>query len=127
MTFAPRALERSYEYSRPVASAARTTSSQTSAIFFGSAPETINLFVDVTAVSGTSPSLTVSLEVSPDGGTTWYEAKAGAALTAVGKQTIVATVYDTDVPLTSLYRIKWAITGTTPSLTFSVDTYTTRN
>lgn len=127
MAFTPRALERSYEYDTPVASADRTTTGQTAAIFAGSAIETINVFVDATAVSGTSPSLVVSLEVSPDGGTTWYESGTATAITAVGTQKFKVSVYNNSTVLTSLYRLKWTITGTTPSFTFSVRTYSTRS
>lgn len=127
MTFTPQPFERTYEYGTPVASAARTTSSQTSAIFAGAAIETINVFVNATAASGTSPSLVVSLEVSPDGGTTWYESAAAAALTAAGTGSFKASIYDASTVLTPLYRIKWAITGTTPSFTFEVLTLTTRS
>lgn len=127
MAFSPQALERTYQYDTPVASSARTASSQTSAISAGAAIETINVFVIVTAASGTSPSLTVSLEVSPDGGTTWFESAAGAALTAAGTESFKASIYDASTVLTPLYRIKWAITGTTPSFTFEVHTLTTRS
>lgn len=119
---------RDHDYVNVVPSAARTTTSQTAAIDAGNTPETIQLFVNCTAASGTSPNLVVSLEVSPDGGTTWYPSVAATALTAAGQKTITASVYTANTtPITRIYRVKWTITGTTPSFTFSVDSYVTRS
>lgn len=102
-----------------VASAARTATGQTDALRCGGA-RNLNLLVDVTAASGTSPSLTVSVEWSPDGGVTWYPADtpdAFAAITATKKAAKQFTVKAPD------YRIVWTITGTTPSFTFAIDEY----
>lgn len=99
-----------------VASAARTASGSSSAIIVNGA-EKVNLLVDVTVVSGTTPSLTLSVEWSHDG-TTWFPAATpdtlGAAITAVTKR---VHVLDIKAPFC---RVVWAITGTTPSFTFAV-------
>lgn len=97
-----------------VASAARTTSGNSTA---QTAPgNAIGLFLDVTAASGTTPSLAVSVEWSNDG-TNWAPADPTdnfAALTAAArraKNVMVKAPY---------FRVVWAVTGTTPSFTFSV-------
>jgi hypothetical protein len=102
---------------------ARTTTTTSSA--FGIRPErdsTMFLHVYVTAVSGTSPSLTVSLEWSHDGvnfapadGT----ADAMTAITAVGGLVKGFTIK------APYFRIKETVSGTTPSLTRDINvTYT---
>jgi hypothetical protein len=77
------------------------------------------MLVDVTAASGTSPSLTFSLKaVLPDGST--VAIGSATAITAVGKQRAVFTnVIEPNV------QVDWAISGTTPSFTVSVDLYFT--
>ena len=73
----------------------------------------LNVYIDVTVVTGTTPSMTVTYQSSPDGVNFW-DHTAGAAITAVGKQLIKiasnAGKYG---------RLAYAITGTTPSFTFS--------
>jgi hypothetical protein len=94
----------------------------------------------VPTVSGTSPTLTAQLQVSPDGGTTWLNyGPASAALTAAG--TILFDVYPTNESvagatpaalttnatqtvqingaLPRTWRLNYTITGTTPSFTFT--------
>lgn len=63
--------------------------------------------------TGTTPTLVVSLEVSPDG-TTFYPVTGGAtsSITAASKNRIVVT----DM-LEGNYRVVWTLTGTTPSFT----------
>lgn len=72
------------------------------------------LVLDVTAVSGTTPSLTVTVETSHDG-TTWVSAGAFAAITAVGSERKAFS------GLRDFVRGVAAISGTTPSFTFSVE------
>ena len=95
----------------PVASAARSASGnsgQLEADFVA-----FDFLVDVTAVAGGTPSLTVSIEESSDG-TTWNALVTGAAITAVGTQRLRGVVQR------RFYRVVWTITGTGPSFTFSV-------
>ncbi|MGI8828036.1 MAG: hypothetical protein ACR2JC_20885 [Chloroflexota bacterium] len=85
-------------------------------------------FVQVTAVSGTSPQLNVFLDASPDGGSTWVQvAQLGPAnIAATGAYLVTLTpggaaggsVISTGFGDT--IRIRWTIAGTTPSFTFSV-------
>jgi hypothetical protein len=70
------------------------------------------LFVDVTAVSGTTPSLTIVVETSWDGAT-WWTHTSLTAITATGK------VRQTLQFLGTFLRLNDTITGTTPSFTFS--------
>lgn len=71
------------------------------------------IYLDVTAVAGTTPSMTVTYQSSPDNVNFW-DNTAGVAITAAGKQLI-------KVPATTgkFGRLSYAITGTTPSFTFS--------
>lgn len=104
-----------------VTSAARTTSGQSSAITPGgvapsSQSDTIALAVDVTAASGTTPSMTVSVEWSFDG-TSFFVADTADAFTAITTTKKVVKLFDVKAPQ---YRVVWTITGTTPSFTFAV-------
>lgn len=103
-----------------VSSAARTTTGNSGALQCGGAPK-LNLLVDCTAASGTTPNMALSVEWSTDGGTTFCTgdpADAFTALTAAGK---VCKQFSAK---SNVYRIVWTITGTTPSFTFSVREYT---
>lgn len=100
-----------------VASAARTTSSD-SGVLTGYADRTwLRVALVVTAASGTGPSMTVTLEDTLDG-TNWFTIGSFAAKTAAATEVINITQ-----PFTDQIRVKWAITGTTPSFTFSVQAY----
>lgn len=96
------------------ASAAKTATGQTPAFDEGSHDKLVVL-LDVTAVSGTSPSMTVSVQWSHDN-VTWFDADPAdqfTAITAVGKKT-------KDFTVKGLYaRLNYTITGTTPSFTFA--------
>jgi hypothetical protein len=99
-----------------VPSAARTTSGNSGPLGLSDTP-TVDLEVVTSAVSGTTPSLALSVLWSddgvnfgaPDGGGDTF-----TAITAAGsavKQVAVKGLY---------MQIVWTITGTTPSFTFSV-------
>lgn len=72
-------------------------------------------YVDVTAASGTSPTLDVTYQVSPDDGITWYDHTAFTQAVAVTKERKVFTA-----PAGVRGRISYTIGGTSPSFTFSV-------
>jgi len=102
-------------YGEPVTlhtSQARTTSGSGSAVFTKDAG-VVRLLLDVTAASGTTPSLTVTLEQSRDG-STWRTVSSFAAKTTTGQEALSAGGLDRYI------RVSWAISGTTPSFTFSV-------
>jgi hypothetical protein len=76
---------------------------------------TFRLTLDVTAASGTTPSLTVTIQTSADGSTGWTTlGTAFNAATAVSNQRKVLSGADRFV------RASYTISGTTPSFTFSV-------
>ncbi len=75
---------------------------------------TCRLALTVTAVSGGTPSLTVTLETSADG-ITWTSAGSFPARTTVGSDRRVFTGLDHFV------RAAWTVAGTTPSFTVTVN------
>lgn len=96
-----------------LASAARTT---TGTVDMGAMPDGYTeavIYLDVTAVAGTTPTMTVTYQSSPDG-VTFYDHTAGAEITVAGKQRIA-------MPNTigRYGRLSYVIGGTTPSFTFS--------
>jgi hypothetical protein len=96
------------------ASGAVTSTSQSGLFDIGTGDD-LAVMLDVTAVSGTTPNMTVSVQWSNDG-STWFTADPAdtfTALTAAGKVTKLFTIK-------GLYaRLSYAITGTTPSFTFA--------
>jgi len=103
-------------------SAAQTAGGTSAAVAVGSYREFL-LLLNVTAVSGTgSPTLTCFVDTSSDGGTTWFQIASGAAITATGTQIIqlgAGTAATPAVLFGDTVRLRWTITGTTPSFTFS--------
>lgn len=104
------------------ASAARTATGNSGAQTLLDKGAMLDVLVDVTAVSGTTPSMTVSVEWSQDGGTTFAQADPADQFTAL---TAAATKAKNFVIKGNAYRVVWTISGTTPSFTFSVRTYVT--
>lgn len=105
-------------------SAARTGSGQGTAVDLG-ASRSLDLVLDLTAISGTTPSLSVTVQTSINGTSGWRTVApadgAGGttvftAASTVGAQAV--TFPDCD----QYVRATWALTGTSsPSATFSVD------
>lgn len=97
-------------------SAARTvTGAGATAIANTGDAEALRVQLNVTAVTGTTPSLTVLVEDSLDG-TNWNTIGSFTAKTAVGREVINITT-----PFADKVRVSWTISGTTPSFTFVVD------
>jgi hypothetical protein len=100
-----------------VASAARTTTGASGAIPIGSGVSTVELELEVTAASGTSPTLQLGVQWSDDGvnfGNNDGTADTFASVTAAGN--VVK-----NVPVRAPYmQITWTIGGTSPSFTFAV-------
>ena len=98
------------------ASGAQTASGNGATIEAGEYTQAL-VTLNCTAVSGTTPTCTVLLQTSDDGGTTWYNLPNGAftQLTAIGTQ-----VLQINVPFGDTIRANWTIGGTTPSFTFAV-------
>jgi hypothetical protein len=80
------------------------------------------VLLSVTAVSGTTPTLDVSVEWSHDGGTTFAPAETPDAFTQI---TATKAVVKSFVVKANTYRLVWTIGGTTPSFTFSASTMMT--
>jgi phage gp36-like protein len=95
-----------------LASAARTVSGTGASVDLGTKTG-LQLDLAVSAASGTTPNLTVTLETSKDG-TTWRTLGAFAAVTAAGP---VAKVF---AGADRYLRAIWTISGTTPSFTFGL-------
>lgn len=109
-----------------LASAARDSSSVGAAVELGAAPRrtTVELLLDITAASGTDPTLLVTIETSADGALGWRavtplgedgEASSFASASAEGSERVVFPGCDRYI------RVRWVIGGTNvPSFTFSV-------
>jgi hypothetical protein len=105
-----------------VPSAARTTSgSQRLSPGVGDY-DRVAIYVNVTAASGTTPTLDLVLEDSPDGGATWFPVATAPQITATGLRAI-----RTDLSMHGDLRLSWAIGGTTPSFTFTANFSAQRN
>jgi hypothetical protein len=94
---------------------ALTASGATSAFGISNDNARVTAFVAVSAVSGTTPSATFTLQDSPDG-TNWFDLDVSSAVTAAGNLSLAIPVQK-DAPFV---RVSYAITGTTPSFTTSV-------
>lgn len=95
-----------------LASATKTATGQTDAIDASGVDE-LSVFLNVTDVSGTSPTLDVVIQDSPDG-TTWYDKESFTQATAATSEAKRLTNFGKFV------RVKYTIGGTTPSFTFEV-------
>lgn len=95
------------------ASVAQTASGNASAVECYGKELTVTL--DVTAASGTAPTLDVKLQHSPDG-SKWSDLG-----TAFGQKTGVSREVKTFTQLHGYLRVVWTISGTGPSFTFSVE------
>lgn len=96
------------------ASAARTTSGNSTA-GGGWAPATLlRVQLDVTAASGTTPTLDVVIEDSLDG-STFNTIGTFTQKVATGREVINIVT-----PFADTLRARWTVGGTTPSFTFSV-------
>lgn len=102
----------------PVVSAARTVSGNSGALTGYGSALTLRAQLNVTAASGTTPTLDVIIEDSLDGGVTWNTIGTFAQKTAVSRETINITI-----PFSPLLRVSWVIAGTAPSFTFAIDWY----
>lgn len=114
-------------FSATLKSSAAETASATHGTVNTKLNNTVTVTVDVTARSGTSPTLLVTVEGSNDGGTTWHVLgkigsdgySVGSVATDPADFTAVASksgVY----PAPALVRTKSVVGGTTPSFTYSV-------
>ena len=78
--------------------------------------QTLRAQLNVTAASGTTPTLDVVIEDTLDGGATWNTVGTFVQATAVTRSVINVTT-----PFADTLRIRWTVAGTTPSFTFAVN------
>jgi hypothetical protein len=97
-----------------VESAARTASGDSGAVPGFGDKVSLRAQVDVTAASGTSPTLDVVIEDTLDG-INWNVIGTFAQKTGPGREVLNITT-----PFTDRLRVRWTTGGTTPSFTFSV-------
>lgn len=98
-----------------VASAARTASGDSGPLSGYGPAQTLRAQLNVTAASGTSPTLDVVIEDTLDG-TNWNAVGTFAQKIATGREVINVTT-----PFADRLRVRWTIGGTGPSFTFAVD------
>lgn len=101
-----------------VLSAAKNSSSQGLGYRVGPV-STVNILASVTAASGTTPNLVLSLEWSHNN-SLWFKGDPADQFTAI---TTTGTAAKNFTPKGTWFRLVWTITGTTPSFTFSVDAH----
>jgi hypothetical protein len=99
-----------------LAATALTVTGQTTGMDVGGA-DTLRCQVQVSAVSGTTPSITVTVQTSHDNGVTDAWRTAGAAYGAI--TTVSNSPYQCFV-IDRYVRVSYVISGTTPSLTTAV-------
>lgn len=97
-----------------LASAARTATGNSQTISGLGPAKTLRVQLDVTAASGTSPTLDVVIEDTLDG-TNFNTIGTFTQKTAAGRQ-----VVDITSPFADRIRVRYTIGGTGPSFTFSV-------
>lgn len=74
----------------------------------------ISSFVNVTAVSGTNPTLDIMIDASDDG-SNWFAFQSFKRFTATGNDRFQGTRLSG-----RYYRYSWTVSGSTPSFTFSI-------
>jgi len=118
-----------------VASATYTTTTS-SALLTLPLADCYSFILDTTAASGTSPTLDVAIQITPDGGTTMYSVLRFAQVTGTNQQRITvqpiqgrgeagtqAALADTggaasaNQTLTASIKVKFTVGGTSPSFT----------
>lgn len=104
-----------------LASAARTTTAAGTAVTGFAAARLLVLQLEVTAASGTLPTLDVIVEDTVDG-TNYNTIATFAQKSAAGREVIRLTT-----AFTNTLRVNYTIAGTTPSFTFNVITWADSN
>lgn len=101
-----------------VPSAARTVSGN-SEWFDNPNGDALLSFLNVTAASGTTPTLNVKIQgEDPNDGAAYDVGSVHAQLTAAGRNTLMLLPISSFLP--ARWRYAWTIGGTTPSFTFSL-------
>jgi hypothetical protein len=95
-----------------LASAVVTASGNSPSVDVGSSAVLRGVTVTASAVGGTTPSLTIQPQTSPDNSTWTAVGSAWTAITANG-----TSAARTVGPLDRYFRLNYVVTGTTPTLT----------
>lgn len=113
------------------ASSAKTATGNSAAAIINASATGVMLFLNASVVSGTTPSLTVKVQVQDPVSAGWVDLP-GASYPAVVAVTatpllliidlsVVAVAnVSVNMPIPRTWRLAWTISGTTPSFTFSV-------
>lgn len=114
-----------WKQEQPVTSAARAASGNTGPLAGHGPAQSIRAQLNITAVSGTTPTLDVVIEDTLDG-TNWNTVATFAQKVAAGREVInvhpAKAESATFQPLfADILRVRWTIGGTTPSFTFTLD------
>lgn len=105
------------------ASSAATVSSNSGALAVGLYSEPL-ILANVSALTGTTPTIQFALDVLGANDGVWYQVWQGAAVNAVGTvSTTIGTGAATNTAFGNTVRLRWTITGTTPSVTFSANVF----
>ncbi len=102
-----------------VPSAARTASGNSGLVACGDGGNALCVGVHVTAASGTSPSMALTITWSHDG----VNFAAGETVTSFAAITAAKQTTLRTTPQAPFYRLEWVLTGTTPSFTFSANAW----
>ena len=111
------------------ASSAKTASGNSGAAITNASGNGAMFFVNVSAVSGTSPTLTLRLQVQDPVSAAWVDVPGAVTASIVASGLTLLTVHPAipdvanskvSMPLPRTYRWAWTIGGTTPSFTFSI-------
>lgn len=111
------------------ASSAKVASGNSAAALTNHSGRGAVFFINVSAITGTTPSLTLRVQMQDPVGSGWVDIPGAvtAAITATGVTILAVYPGATPVanqavsyPLPRVYRLAWVIAGTTPSITFSV-------
>jgi hypothetical protein len=112
-------------YGSPVtveASSAKTVTGNGSSVLVPEAGAKVAVAVNVSAASGTTPTLDLKVQWSHDGGTSWMDAETADTFTQITAAKTVVKVFDRKAPN---LRLVWTVGGTTPSFTFGATAYVT--
>lgn len=86
------------------------------------------ILINMGTVTGTTPTLTAQVQISPDGGTTWVNVPGAVTPSITASGTTLLTVYPgvtpaanaaVSYPLARTWRLNYTIGGTTPSFTIT--------
>lgn len=111
------------------ASSAKTASGNSAAALTNGSGNGAYLFINVSAVTGTSPTLTVKVQAQDPVSAGWTDLPGAVTASIIATGLYLLALHPAmpdvanskvSVPLPRTYRLVWTIGGTTPSFTFSV-------